>query len=50
MPTISLYRLNAPLGSMKKGDSMRRIRHQLDYGVIVGALLLAGLLIAIIWN
>jgi hypothetical protein len=50
MPTILLYRKTAPFGSMKKADSMRRIRHQLDYGAIVGALVLAGLLIAIIWN
>jgi hypothetical protein len=50
MPTISLYRLSAPLGSIKKGDSVRRTRHQLDYGAIVGALVLAGLLIAIMWN
>ena len=54
MPTISLYRLTAPLGSInakpKKEDSMRRTRHQFDYGAIVGALVLAGLLIAILWN
>ena len=49
MPTISLYRLTAPVGSIKKGDSVRRIR-QLDYGAIVGALVLAGLLVTILWN
>jgi len=50
MPTISLYRLTAPVGSIKKGDSTRRTRRQIDYGAIVGALILAGLLVAIIWN
>jgi len=50
MPTISLYRLTAPVGSIKKGDGTRRTRRQIDYGAIVGALILAGLLVAIIWN
>ena len=50
MPTISLYRLTAPVGSIKNGDSTRRPRRQIDYGVIVGAVVLVGLLIAIIWN
>ena len=50
MPTITLYRLTAPVGSIKNGDSTRRARRQIDLGAIVGALILAGLLVAIIWN
>jgi hypothetical protein len=50
MATISLYRLTAPVGSIKNGDSTRRARRQIDLGAIVGALILAGLLVAIIWN
>ena len=54
MPTISLYRLAAPLGSInatpKRGDSMRRTQRQFDYGAIAGALILAGLLLVIIWS
>jgi hypothetical protein len=53
MPTLSLYRLAAPLGSIKvkpNRDGMRRTRHQFDYGAVAGALILVGLLLVIIWS
>jgi len=55
MPTISLYRLSTPLGSIdakpKRGTNMRGARRQFDYGAIAGALILAGLLAVIImWS